>query len=219
MEDICEITLLEVSPLSEERLFRAWERRMPESRKRKIASLRFPEGQRLSLGVGILLWKALEKRMLDPRTPVGEMKYGKPYLPEEPGWHISLSHAGTWAMCAMGRRPVGCDLEEIRRGDLRLAERFYHPAERAWLAAFAREEDKKREFTRLWTRKESYLKLDGRGLGLELGSFDALQSGPGGWYEDGPAPEGYWAACCQGGENRPECVWRVIAAEELEIKE
>ena len=36
---------------------------------------------------------------------------GKPVLRDGEGWHISLAHAGDWAVCALHRAPVGVDVE------------------------------------------------------------------------------------------------------------
>src|SRR6266508_3965788 len=36
---------------------------------------------------------------------------GRPFLPGAPRTHLSLAHAGEWAACAVGRLPVGVDVE------------------------------------------------------------------------------------------------------------
>ena len=65
-EHICDIFSAEISPLKDPELFRSWMDRMPEERKRKILSLRPAESQRQSLGVGILLFRAMEQYGLEP---------------------------------------------------------------------------------------------------------------------------------------------------------
>ncbi|MBP3720394.1 MAG: 4'-phosphopantetheinyl transferase superfamily protein [Clostridia bacterium] len=206
MKDAFVTTCLEVSPLRDPDLFRRWLERMPEPRRQKVNAMRFEEGRCLSLGAGILLDRALAKRGVDGRTVrLAEEEYGRPWLPDYPEFHFSLSHAGSWAVCAVGPAPVGCDVERLGRGDERLVRRFFHPGERE---ALAREKDPEawdRLFTRIWTRKESYLKAVGRGLSLPLDSFQTLREEPGVWYDEHEMAEGYAFCCCGLGE-RPEAV-------------
>ena len=158
----CEIECMEVAPLAEEALFRLWLDRMPEIRRRKVASLRFAEGRRLSLGAGILLFRALEKRGLDgARTEIRENEFGQPCFPDHPDLHFSLSHSGNAVLCALDRHPVGADIEMIRRRSLEHLLSVFSDRERASIEQAASPE---LCFTRLWTRKESYLKLTGEGL-------------------------------------------------------
>ena len=99
--------------------------------------------------------------------------YGKPSLRCQSDAALpiefSLSHSGHYAAVAVGKgRAVGVDVE-VRRPDvqaLKLAQRFFAPAESERMAQ-AREEEQQRMFYRYWTGKEAYLK--GRGIGLSLG--------------------------------------------------
>ena len=211
MTEICEITCAEVTPLKDEALFGRWLERMPESRKRKVTGLRHAESQRLSLGVGILLFQALESRGVDGRTVrIAEGEYGQPYLPEHPEIRFSLSHAGDWALCAVSCGPVGCDAERIARADERIARRCFLPDEIAALDAAADPAARKRVFTEIWTRKESRAKADGRGLGMLMRSFSVIHPEPGVWYDEGDAPEGYVFTCCAFGKTPPEFRWKKL---------
>ena len=207
-----EITCMEVSPLREEKLFAAWLEKMPATRRQKIASLRNAESQRLSLGVGILLFQAMQKRGIDPaRTEIAESSRGKPFLPDVPDFHFSLSHAGVWVMCAVWSRPVGCDVERIGRGDLRIARRFFHAEEAAALERETDPEAWNRLFTRIWTRKEAFLKRTGEGLYQPMNSFSALSPPDGIRYCDGMIAEKYAFSCCVYAEKEPTFVQREIA--------
>ena len=77
--------------------------------------------------------------------------HGKPYFPEYPGVHFSLSHAVTHVLCALSGSPVGCDIESPRELSNRALEYFSSPDE---LSLF--------EPLELWVLKESYVKLYGR---------------------------------------------------------
>ena len=199
-----EITRMEVAALSEPGLFSSWLDRMPENRKGKVLSLRNAESQRLSLGVGILLFQAMQRRGIDPeRAEIAEGLRGKPFLPDVPDFHFSLSHAGVWAMCAVWNRPVGCDAERIGRADLRIARRFFHAEEVAALERETDPEARNRLLTRIWTRKEAYLKWTGEGLYQPMNSFSTLSPPEGIRYCDGTFAEGYAFSCCVYGEKEP----------------
>ena len=199
---------MEVGSLRDEALFSHWMSRMPESRRKKAASFRFPEGRLQSLGVGILLYQAMERHGMDPAAVrIAETAGGQPFLPDEPAFHFSLSHAGAWAVCAVCGAPVGCDVEKSGRGSLRLAERFFHPEELEALRREAEPRNFDRLFTGLWTRKESYLKAVGQGLSLPMSSFSALSPGREVHYDGQDLAEGYAFSCCVLREERPVFVW------------
>ena len=104
-------------------------------------------------------------------------EYGKPYFPALPDFHFSLSHSGERVLCVVSPRPVGCDVEEPQRSHEKIAERFFHPSEKAWLRAQP-EEERADAFLRLWTCKESFIKALGLGLNLPLDSFAVLPGDP-----------------------------------------
>ena len=141
---------------------------VPRERQEKVRAFRNTGAARLSLAAGLLLNLALRYCGLQ----AGEIRtgeYGKPCFPALPGFHFSLSHSGSMALCAVSDRALGCDIEQIRGDRLRLAARFFHPQEYAWLLALP-EEERQEGFFRLWTSKESFIKAIGRGLSLPLDS-------------------------------------------------
>lgn len=95
--------------------------------------------------------------------------------------HFSLSHAGPLALVAVAAQPVGADVEAWPPADAVAGlAAVMHPAERAELDACGHSPQ---EFTRLWARKEAYLKGLGSGLGRDL-ALDYVgdrQPGPDGW--------------------------------------
>ncbi|QMU80088.1 4'-phosphopantetheinyl transferase superfamily protein [Streptacidiphilus sp. PB12-B1b] len=109
--------------------------------------------------------------------------------------HFSLSHAGALVLVAVAAEPVGADVEEWPAADsVAGLAGVLHPAEQAELAAAGHGRE---AFTRLWTRKEAYLKGLGTGLGraMELDYVGDRQPGPDGWtLADAPARPGYAAA-------------------------
>ena len=94
-----------------------------------------------------------------PSIAIGEK--GKPYFPDS-SWHFSISHTKHHAFCALSRKEVGIDAEELdRRVHLKLADKIFSPAERAQYDAAP---DKIRAFLTFWVLKEAQAKLTGEGL-------------------------------------------------------
>ena len=86
--------------------------------------------------------------------------WGKPFFMRS-AVEFSLTHTKTMALCALSDRPVGVDAETIRPVRPRVPERTMNPPELAWMARFA---DRDEAFLRLWTAKEAWSKMTGRGL-------------------------------------------------------
>ena len=98
-------------------------------------------------------------------------EYGKPYFPELPELHFNISHTTGYAALAVSDQCVGVDIECLRR--------IKRIANKKRFAEWVFTEDERGEaydelgFLKIWTRKEAYMKLDGRGLAI-LRSFSAL---------------------------------------------
>ena len=71
----------------------------------------------------------------------------------------------------MSRNNIGCDIEKIKKLSSNIAERFFCEGEKAYLNKFS-DSDCENEFFRLWTIKESYIKMTGTGLRVGLDSFE-----------------------------------------------
>lgn len=96
--------------------------------------------------------------------------YGKPYL--EQGPEFSLSHAGRWIGLAVGEFPLGLDIEGGRIFRDKVVSKF-HKQEQEYYKTVP-DTEKTEAFYRLWTGKESYVKRDGRGMGLGFHTFSIL---------------------------------------------
>jgi 4'-phosphopantetheinyl transferase len=94
---------------------------------------------------------------------------GKPALLDGQGLHalrFNLSHShGRMLIAVANGQDVGVDLEQIRDKvePLKLAERFYTPAEYEWIKSRPTP-DHAFEFYRLWVAKEALLKAQGTGI-------------------------------------------------------
>lgn len=86
---------------------------------------------------------------------------GKPYFEHSP-YYFSISHTDRHAFCALSRRPVGIDAEELDRAvRFSLVERALSPGE---LVRFRQADNPQRAFLSLWVLKEAAAKCTGAGL-------------------------------------------------------
>ena len=137
-------------------------RRLPPQRYEKAMTYRFLADRKRCVRAYMLLWEGLAREYGVEEAPVFDFgSHGKPVLRDHPALHFSLSHSGNAVLCALDRRPVGADIEMIRRKNLEHLLSVFSAAEQASIALADSPET---WFTRLWTRKESYLKLTGEGL-------------------------------------------------------
>ena len=109
---------------------------------------------------------------------VARERGGKPYIPDMPDFFFNLSHSGRWAAICWGGTPVGIDVEKIRMDAAKeaLARRYFTKGEQDLIFS-AQGESRAREFFRIWTAKESYLKYLGVGLTRPLNSFCVVPDG------------------------------------------
>jgi 4'-phosphopantetheinyl transferase len=99
--------------------------------------------------------------------------HGKPRL-SAGGAQFNVSHSHDVALIAVTERaPVGVDVERVadRRPSMALARRYFSPHEASKLAALPPSEQRL-AFYRVWTRKEAFIKADGRGVSLGLDRFE-----------------------------------------------
>lgn len=109
--------------------------------------------------------KAELKKIQEEGSSVYFGPAGKPYIE---GISFNLSHAGIYVAAAIGKEPVGIDVEGGRAPSERIAARC-HPQELRWY-----ESGNQDKFYRLWTAKESVMKRDGRGIAMSLDSFSVF---------------------------------------------
>ncbi len=158
--------------LENETLFRERVKQLSPYRQQKIAILRNDRDRNRSLGAGLLLDHGLAVYGLQERSVEYDIgQWGKPALKYHPEICFSLSHSGDYAICTIGDRPVGNDIEHVREGRLKVANRFFAEEELAWLYEAETEEERTGRMFRLWTMKESFLKVIGRGMSLSLKDF------------------------------------------------
>lgn len=111
---------------------------------------------------GRALLEALYRRETGETMPeIRIAEGGKPYFVDS-DWHFSISHTHRRVFCALSRRPVGIDAEELdRKINLKLADRVLSPMERQQFDAAAHKE---KALLTFWVLKEAAVKLAGTGL-------------------------------------------------------
>lgn len=100
--------------------------------------------------------------------------HGKPHSRAYPDIHFNISHCSVACACAVGKYPVGIDIE--RKFDYRenLARKVCHPKE--WSALQELEpEIRSEQMHFLWSLKESFVKWDGKGLSYGMERIDLSQ--------------------------------------------
>ena len=139
-------------------------------------------GKLLSLAAGLLLrhglldtlgteLKELEIAFNRHEKPclTGKMLEGKGQFDPV---YFNLSHAGEYVALAVSDIQVGIDIETKQDPGHGVAEHVFNEEEREAMKA---SEDPERYFTRLWTRKEAYVKCTGTGITVPLNEFSVLE--------------------------------------------
>ena len=218
------IYIADISVLKDSTIFERLLKSVPEYRQKKVMSFKFPKGKMQSLGVGLLLRLACNEAGfagIDEHIALGEN--GKPYFADASDVYFNLSHSGERVMCVISPFDVGCDVEIIKGDRGRLAERFFKPEESLWIKHFETPELQSEAFYRLWTLKECYMKVTGRGLSLmpDMFALHVDENESISLFHDGERPEyafreidlhdGYRYAYCikNNGKNASQEVKRV----------
>ena len=193
--------------LSDPVLFDRLYETVSRNRKAKIEMLCSKDAKLRSLGVGILLKRALAEKGINEADAVFCLdEYKKPYIEDHPEIFFNLSHSGDYSVCAVADTPVGCDIEKIRKVNLKLADKFFADDENGYIKGMFSQAERTKAFFEIWTLKESFVKAVGKGLKIPLSGFSVL-SGEAVYGKDKyclvtlPIDPGYKAACCFRGEK------------------
>lgn len=89
--------------------------------------------------------------------------------------HISISHTEGYAACAISRQPVGIDVEREHTFSKAAAKRILSPQEELLRESANADE----LLSRIWTVKESFLKMTGEGIPGEMRTLELIAAGDG----------------------------------------
>ena len=155
-------------------------------------------------------------------TSVVRDEKGAPRIAGDGMSYVSVSHSGDYTVCAVSDQKIGVDLQETRRllGEteeeqasrlMRLAKRFFHPGDTAWI-----ERDPIGRFFTVWSAKESYVKYTGDGIDdafaltkviPEGGPFGSEWECDGMYYSSLPFAENYSFCICCGHPAETETIF------------
>lgn len=135
---------------------------LSEQRRQHVERLRREGDKRLSVAAYLLLCQALRDVYGIEEPPVfGYAPSGKPYIEGRHDIHFNMSHCREAVAIALSDNPVGIDVERIRHISPALCHYVLNTAEYEGVMSSAKPEE---AFCRLWTKKESLLKMTGEGL-------------------------------------------------------
>ena len=150
---------------------------MPDTRQEKSDRFKFMADKKRSILVWWLLVRAygdlagLDYKFLGENIDV--TLTGKPCFKEDieasvPGGlrFFNLAHSGSKVICAVSSYEVGCDVEMKCCDGLKIAKRFFHEKEFEYLKSIRTKEQQDKEFLRLWTMKEAFVKATGEGIAM-----------------------------------------------------
>lgn len=156
--------------------FKKYEPLLPQispERRERIARMKFPRKKTIALVTELLIRDEISKAVGADRTKIefSYNEYGKPAL-KGADYFFSVSHSGDFIAFSGGAdSEVGVDIQIADHADYRIAERFFTPEEYAAICAAPLSE---REFFRIWTLKEAYVKMLGTGMATPFNSFSVL---------------------------------------------
>ena len=142
-----------------------WEAALPllsDQRREQCLKFKFEQGRKTCAAAYLLLCEGLQKEYGLTEKPVFEYgEHGKPSIVGHPDIYFNMSHCKEAAICVLSDKPVGVDIESIRRYSESLARYTMNDEE---LALIEKAERRDVEFIRLWTLKEAVLKHSGEGI-------------------------------------------------------
>lgn len=163
---------------------------LPQDRQERIQKCAQDADRARLAGSGWLLRQALIRSGIAPDMQhLKKTELGKLFLQGFPDLHFSLSHSGTWAVCALAQTPVGVDIE-LPRCTPEIARRFFHPDELPDFSSLP-ETQWQDQLNRLWTAKEAFTKALGGGLTIPMNRFLVRLSAEGAQLEQSLSPLPY----------------------------
>ena len=142
-----------------------WEAALPllsEQRREQCLKFKHEQGRKTCAAAYLLLCEGLRQEYGFTEPPVFEYgEHGKPSIVGHPDIFFNMSHCKEAAICVLSDKPVGVDIESMRRYRESLARYTMNDEEMAQILQAERPD---MEFTRLWTLKEAVLKRSGEGI-------------------------------------------------------
>lgn len=170
--------------------------RVSPQRRERISCNKSERKKTLLLLSEMLVRKELAKysELSEKDIIFGYGPHGKPYAKNAGELHFSVSHSEGCIVFVLNDMPVGVDAQRISDMRPRTAERFFTRNENALICGSERPE---RDFFRIWTSKEAYVKMLGVGLSKPLASFDVLSEELKGYFRSVERSGTMITVCCE----------------------
>lgn len=159
--------------------------KMNMQRRDKILRCKNEKDKLRSLMVGYVLRTALEKEgYIYDLLEFSKDEKGKPILNRESKLFFSLSHAGDYGVCVISDRQVGVDIEttekplfQTEKEDKLIPLAKHTLTQDEWDDfASCRSKQQVEAFLQYWTRKESFSKAVGLGMGMEFHKISTISN-------------------------------------------
>ena len=85
--------------------------------------------------------------------------------------YFNISHSGEYCVLALSDENVGVDIQQARKVNLRIAEKWFNEKENEYVKGASTEDEALMRFARIWSAKESYAKYTGKGLSEPFTKF------------------------------------------------
>ena len=194
-----------ITKLYDEKCFEEKIKQVKEKRQVRILEYCQKKDRCRSLAASLLLKKALEEEGISyeavcfTKEPAGKRKL------LQNGLFFNLAHAQELAVCVISDQQVGVDVERRDRLEgkeqsrkLQIAKKILTPEEwKFWKKA----DCQTKELISIWTKKESYVKMTGKGLSENLTTVDTLSDA---FYQQILVDDAYIISVCTALED--ECV-------------
>ncbi len=138
---------------------------LTDERKDKILKLKNEPDRKRSLMAGLMIRDNLKTYGIN-QEDIKVTDNGRPYVS---GIDFNVSHSGDYVVMALSDGKVGCDIEQVKDRNCSAVNRCFKPSEIKWIEE---SEDKILAFYRIWTARESYIKLTGEGILLDFKSYE-----------------------------------------------
>ena len=155
-----------ISGLSDEDIDR-WRNTAPRDRISAVERKRNEADRLRSILGDVLAVRALNDITCRTDIVLKRDASGRPYVDSLPLF-ISVSHSGSIAVCAVSDRPVGIDVEQIKKRSFKLTDRIFSEDEIAYISGSAK------RFFEVWTAKEAYAKMTGEGIYTDIKSGNVM---------------------------------------------
>lgn len=169
--------------VNEEKPFEEYSQLLPlisQERRERIARMAVNGDKVRSLFAELLIrYEASEQLGVDfDSFRFGKNEFGKPFVVGQSDYDFSVSHSGNAVAFAgvnaahVGRVRIGLDVERIRHRKNGISERFFAENE---IRFIEKSETPDEAFFEIWTKKEAYSKMLGKGLAAGFSSFDVTE--------------------------------------------